>query len=167
MLTGLDYKFIISNIQQGDAIMGLFSRKKEVTTNVKNELNKLIGHLDISINKLNTTDSISTYFNAFEDMLMTYKKLKYLEDNYDWKHGKYKWDGNVNSALKGIEANRPQAEINFVNRAYERLQRECLKLSTEKSKDNKREKFFTEFEHYYQYLEDSTIQYIQKLKDGQ
>lgn len=145
-------------------LFGFLSGKKEVTASVKNELNKNLEHLSTVINKLNSTDSVSAYFKNFEDMLLTYKKLSVLEETYDWKHGKYTWTGGVKNALQGIQDKRAGAEVDFVNRAYEKLQRDCLKLSTDKAKEKKREQFFNELEHYYEYLEDSTKEYIQTLK---
>ena len=145
-------------------LLGFLSGKKAVTTAVKNELNKNVEHWKSTIDKLNHTDSISTYFKSLEDLLITYKKLQDLEDTYDWKHGQYKWKGGMKEALQGIQDKKASNEVAFVDRAYEKLQRDCLKLSTDKAKANKREKFFLELEHYYQYLEDSTIEYINSLK---
>lgn len=144
--------------------MGLFNSKPKATTSVKNELNKELEHLTTVQKKLNTTDIISTYFSSFEEMLKTYARLQQLENNYNWKKGDYRWEGGVMNALQNIENKRPGAERAFVNRAYERLQRECLKLSSEKAKENKRKQFFEEMEHYYKYLTDSTINYINSLK---
>ena len=144
--------------------MGLFNSKPKATTSVKNELNKELEHLGTVQKKLNTTDNISTYFSAFEDMLKTYARLKKLEDNYNWKKGDYRWKGGVMDALQGVEDKRPAAERAFVDRAYERLQRDCLKLTTDKGKENKKAHFFEEIEHYYEYLTDGTIEYINSLK---
>lgn len=144
-------------------VMGLFSGKKEVTTAVKNELNKNIEHWKTLVERINRTDSISTYFKSFEDLLYTYKKLQMLEDTYDWKHGKYKWSGGAKEALQGIQDKRAVTEIAFVDRVYEKLQRDCLKLTTYTAKEKKRAQFFVELEHYYKYLEDSTIEYIKSL----
>ncbi len=145
-------------------LLGMLSGKKEVTTDVKNELNKTVEHWGKLVDKLNTTDSISTYFKSFEDLLLTYRKLQDLEDKYDWKHGKYIWKGGSKEALQGIQDKRAAGEVKFVNRAYEKLQRDCLKLSTEKAKENKRKQFFSELEYYYKYLEESTIDYINSIK---
>lgn len=145
-------------------LLSMLSGKKEVTTSVKNELNKLIDHYGSVLNKLNSTDTVSSYFKAFDDLLMTLKKLKHLEDTYDWKHGKYKWKGGVEGELQGIQNKKANHEKAFIDRAYERIQRECLKLATDKAKEKKRAQFFTELEHYTDYLEESTVEYIQSLK---
>ena len=68
-------------------LLGFLSGKKEVTSSVKNELNKLVEHWGKDIDKLNTTDSVSTYISTLEDALLTAKKLETLENTYDWKHG--------------------------------------------------------------------------------
>lgn len=141
--------------------MGLFSFKPKAGTAEKNKVNSELKHLDSVLKKLNTTDSISTYFTNFEDMLKTYGRLQKLEESYNW-HGL--WKGGVTKSMQGIEDKRPSAERAFVDRAYERLQRDCLKVSTQKSKDKKREQFFAELEHYKDYLRDETIEYINSLK---
>ena len=145
-------------------LFGLLSGKKEVTTSIKNELNKELDHYGSLLKKLNTTDSVSAYFKAFDDMLMTFKRLKYLEDTYDWKHGKFKWKGGVMDELQAIQDKKAKNERAFVERAYERLQRDCLKVTTDKAKEKKRTQFFAEFEHYNNYFEASTIEYIETLK---
>ncbi len=145
-------------------LLGLLSGKKEVTTSVKNELNSLVEHWGKAINKLNTVDTVSSYITALEDALMTAKKLEYLENTYDWKFGKYKWSGGVHNELVNMNNKKSQNERAFIDRAYERLQRDCLKLSKETSKQTKKAKFFTELEHYYEYFNDDTIAYIQSLK---
>ena len=144
--------------------MGLFSRKKTVTTEVKNELNKNVEHWGKVLDKMNHTDSISTYFSSLEDLVITAKKLQNLEDTYDWKHGPYKWKGGVKEELQKIQNKKASHEEAFVNRAYEKLTRDCLKLSTDKAKERKREQFFAELEHYYEYMEDSTVAYIKSIK---
>lgn len=145
-------------------LFGLLSGKKEVTTSIKNELNKELDHYGSLLKKLNTTDSVSAYFKAFDDMLMTFKRLKYLEDTYDWKHGKFKWKGGVMDELQAIQGKKAKNERAFVERAYERLQRDCLKVTTDKAKEKKRTQFFAELEHYNNYFEASTIEYIETLK---
>lgn len=145
-------------------LLGLLSGKKEVTTSVKNELNRLVNHWGKDLNKLNTTDSVSTYISTLEDALRTAKKLEYLEKTYDWKHGKYKWDGGVQKSLEKMNNRKSQNERAFVDRAFERLQRDCLKLSTETSKGRKKTQFFAELEHYYDYFNDDTVDYIKSLQ---
>lgn len=141
-------------------LLGLFSGKKEVTASVKNELNGLVEHWRKAIDKLNTTDNVSTYINSLEDALMTAKKLEILENTYDWKHGKYKWDGGVQKTLENMNTRKSQNERAFIDRAYEKLQRDCLKVSTDKTKEKKKEQFFAEMEHYYMYFNDDTVEYI-------
>ena len=141
--------------------MGLFSFKPKAGTNEKNKVNGELKHLDSVLKKLNTTDSIDAYFSNFEEMLRTYGRLQKLEEGYNW-HGL--WKGGVSKALKGIEDKRPAAERAFVDRAYERLQRDCLKVKTQKAKDSKREQFFAELEHYNKYLTNETIKYIESIK---
>lgn len=145
-------------------LLGLFSGKKEVTASVKNELNGLVDHWKKAIEKLNTTDIVSTYINALEDALTTAKKLENFENTYDWKHGKYKWNGDIQKTLKNMNAKKSQNECAFIDRAYEKLQRDCLKVSTEKTKTKKVDQFFAELEHYYEYFNDDTVEYIKSLK---
>lgn len=144
--------------------MGLFNRKKAVTTDIKNEPNKNVEHWGKVLETMNRTDSISTYFKSLEDLVLTAKKLQYLEDTYDWSRGQYKWRGGVREELQKIQDRKASNEVAFVNRAYERLTRDCLKVSTDKAKERKREQFFAELEHYFNYMENSTVAYIQSIK---
>lgn len=145
-------------------LLGFLSGKKEVTSSVKNELNKLVEHWGKDIDKLNTTDSVSTYISTLEDALLTAKKLETLENTYDWKHGKYKWNGGVQKTLESMNSKKSQNERNFIDRAYERLKRDSFKVSTEASKAKKRAQFFAELEHYYEYFNDDTVEYIKSLQ---
>lgn len=147
-------------------LLGMLSGKKEVTTSVKNELNSLVNHWSKAIDKLNNVDTVGAYVAALEDALLTAKKLEYLENTYDWKFGKYKWSGGVHNALNDMNNKKSQNEKAFINRAYEKLQRDCLKVSTEATKLRKRNQFFDELAHYYQYFNDDTIAYITMLKSS-
>ncbi len=147
-------------------LLGMLSGKKEVTTSVKNELNNLVNHWGKAIDKLNTVDTVSAYIAALEDALLTAKKLEYLENTYDWKFGKYKWSGGAHNALVDMDNKKSQNEKAFIDRAYEKLQRDCLKVSTDATKLKKRNQFFTELEHYYQYFNADIIAYINMLKSS-
>lgn len=147
-------------------LLGMLSGKREVTTPVKNELDNLLNRWGKAIEKMNTVDTVSAYISALEDALLTAKKLEYLENTYDWKYGKYKWNGGVYHALAGLQNKKFLNERAFIDRAYEKLQRECLKVMTEAAKQRKRNQFFIELEHYNKYFEAETIAYINYLKSS-
>ena len=144
--------------------MRLFRSKPKATASVKNELNKELDHLRTVQKILNSTDSISTYYSNFEEMVMTYTRIQEMGLSYNWKSGPYKWDDGVVKALQEVVKTRREVEKAFVDRAYEKLQRECLELSTDKAKENKRKKFFEELEDYNGYFTGSTLTYIDSLK---
>ncbi len=150
--------------------MGLFRRfsgKKEVTTSVKNEVNRLVDHWRKALDKLNTTDNVNTYISTLEDIIRTAMKLDQFEKTYDWKNGTYGWSGGIQKILEDMDNNKSQNERAFIDRAYERLQRDCLKVSTAASKEKKKANFFTELEYYYKYFNEDTIAYIEYIKSLQ
>lgn len=144
-------------------IRNLLSGKKEVTTSVKNELNKLTARWNKDLEKLNTVNKVDAYISALEDLLRTAKSLEYLENTYDWKHGNYKWKGGVHQALVEIDNKKSVNEQAFVDRAYEKLKRDSLKLTTDVGKKKKHDQFFAELEYYFDYFNEDTIAYIKSL----
>ena len=145
-------------------LLRLLLGKKKVTPEVKNAWNKEVEHMQSLCRKINSTDSVKTFFDSLDDLLESYNRLSVLEKKYDWKHGKYRVDVSVAKSLaKSLKA-KPSDEKACVSRAYERMKRDCVKLSTQKAKENKRERFFTELEYYYGRFDKSTIKYIESLK---
>lgn len=145
-------------------LLNMLSGKKKVTPAIYNEMNRECDHMRTVIRKINTTDSIKTFFDSYDEMLRTYQRIGELDDNYDWKHGKYALTGSVKKSLQDNLNAKAADEKAFIGRAYEKLERECLKLATEAGKEKKRSRFFTELEYYYNRLEQSTISYIESLK---
>ena len=148
--------------------MGLFSilsGKKTVTPAIYNEMKREMEHMRTVVRKINTTDSIKTYGDSYDEMLGTYQRIGEVDEKYDWKHGKYTLTGSVKQSLQDNLNIKAEDERAFIGRAYEKLERECVKLATEAGKEKKRSRFFTELEYYYNRLEQSTISYIESLKD--
>ena len=151
----------------GNTLMGLLSMlsgKKTVTPAIYNEMKREMEHMRTVVRKVNTTDSIKTYFDSYDEMLRTYQRIGKLDDGYDWKHGKYALTGSVKKSLQDNLNAKAADEKAFIGRAYEKLERECVKLATEAGKEKKRSRFFTELEYYYNRMEKSTIGYIESLK---
>ena len=52
----------------------------------------------------------------------------------------------------------------MLNRSFDRMQRDAIKLTTDKGKKKKAESFFQEIQFYYPRLQPSTVELVEKLK---
>ena len=143
-----------------------FSKKKPVTADVKNALNRELSHLDKALETIRTADTIKIYCNAVRDMLLAYQKLDKFEKEYDWKKGKYTWKGGVQKSIKSIQVQITAKERSFIDRAYQKLEFDCAGLSTEKAKENRRNKFFDEVKAYSMFFDEKTLAYVDSLKNS-
>ena len=136
--------------------MGLFHRAP--TSNEKKDINATISRVGTCFKRLESVDSIDKYFTEYDKFLNDYNALRAYEKQ------RIKFKVPLSKIYNEVTAEIPRIEKDVVNRGYDRMQRDAAKVSTEKSKQNKANKFFDELEYYYPRLQLGTVEYIKNLK---
>lgn len=123
-------------------MFGLFRKKPRITTQQKNEALAIISKFKTVLLKLCETDKPDTFYSSVEKFHFDLKLLeRYAEMGLDTKPPVKKIVANTAEMLE-------EAEMEFLDRAIQRVGREAAKLTTEKGKQNKYKKFFSEMEFY-------------------
>lgn len=140
-------------------IMGLFfNRKPRATAQDKKEANAALSRLVTCAKRIETARSIDDLFTALEK----YETERHILELYEQKGVKLSMPmTKLNAAVK---AEIPRLERETVDRGYDRLMRDIVKLKTEKGRGNKARQFFEELEYYYPRLQQGTVDHIQSLR---
>lgn len=136
--------------------MGLFY--KQPTATQRKDINATISRVGTCLKRMETVDSIDKYFTELDKFQSDYKALRAYENQ------RIKFMVPLNKIYNEFVAEIPRLERDVVNRGYDRMLRDAAKVSTEKSKQNKANKFFDELEYYYPRLLPETVEYIKGLK---
>ena len=136
--------------------MGLFHRAP--TSNEKKDINATISRVGTCFKRLESVDSIDKYFTEYDKFLNDYNMLRVYEKQ------RIKFKVPLTKIYNEVMAEIPRIEKDVVNRGYDRMQRDAAKVSTEKSKQNKANKFFDELEYYFPRLQPGTVEHIKTLK---
>ena len=136
--------------------MGLFY--KEPTSNEKREINAIISRVGTCFKRLESANSIDKYFTEYDKFISDYNMLR------EYEKRRIKFNVPLTKIYNEVVAEIPRLERDIVARGYDRMQRDAVKLTTEKSKQNKAKKFFDELEYYYPKLQPATVIYIKSLR---
>lgn len=136
--------------------MGLFSKKP--TANEKKEINAILSRMTTCCKRLEATDSIDKYFTEWDKYLSDYERLSYFA-----RKG-IKFTASPDRMHSLICREVPRLEKDIINRGYDRMLRDAAKLSTEKGKRTKAEKFFNELEFYYPKMQATSVELVKELK---
>lgn len=136
--------------------MGLFFKKPTATD--KKEANAALSRMKTCFKKMETGNSIDSYFTTWQKYTTEYELLK----GYEQKGVKLTMSSK--KMHLAVTAEVPRIEKETVQRGYDRLQRDMAKLSTDAGKAKKANAFFSELEFYYPRLKPSTVEYIQSLR---
>lgn len=136
--------------------MGLFSKKP--TPQQKREIEAMLSRMGTCCKRLESVNSIDSYFTEWDKYLSEYKMLSsYESQGIRFTVSPKKIHGQILNEI-------PRVERDVVSRGYDRLQRDSAKLSTDKGKQKKVDAFFNELEFYYPRLQPGTVAYIKELR---
>lgn len=136
--------------------MGLFNKKP--TTEEKNQINSTLSKMGTCCKRLESVDSIDKYFTEWDKYLSDYRVIEMYANNG------IKFTVPPKKIHAQICQEIPRIEKDVVNRGYDRMMRDAVKLTTDKGKQNKANKFFNELEYYYPRLQVGTVELIKTLK---
>lgn len=138
---------------------GSTSKYRKPTSAESKDINAIISRIDTCGKHLETVDSVDKYFTEWDKYSTEMKILQSYEQQG------IKFIEPPSSIHNQLLAEVPRLEKNVVNRAYDRMQRDVAKLTTEKGKQKKADAFFCELEFYYPRLQPETVELIKVLKN--
>lgn len=140
--------------------MGIFSMffGKKATPQQKREIEAMLSRMRTCCKRLESVNSIDSYFTEWEKYLSEYRQLSAYADQG------IKFSVSPRFIHEQILKEVPRIEKDVVSRGYDRLQRDSAKLSTDKGKQKKADSFFNELEFYFPRLQQGTVTLIKDLR---
>jgi hypothetical protein len=141
------------------ATMGLFfKRKPRPSAQDKKEAKAVLSRLVTCAKRIETAKSIDELLTALEK----YETERSMLELYEQKGVKLSMPTSKIDAA--VRAEIPRLERETVDRGYDRMMRDALKLKTDKGRCNKARRYFEELEYYYPRLQQSTVARINQLR---
>jgi len=141
---------------KGDTFMGfLFKSRKQREAEFLAP--QLIKHIEESINIINTTKILDTFFFRYEFLIDELNRLNEIQ-----KYLKFNGE-NPNDLLKRINDTKVHSINDFIDRYYNETSEQILKLKTEKAKQKRIDNFKSNLTIYFNQMERENINKIDEL----
>lgn len=118
-----------------------------------------LSHMRSLVRNLSYCDSVSQYYSKIEEIGITFDKF------YAYEKRGVKFTSNSKKVRQEVIQELESVERSFIDRAYQRCERDSLKYKTKRGVLNCYERFFAEFMYYVDRIYPSNYKYLLSLED--